>query len=80
MTFAVEQTNFLCDVLRTFQFSTDVSTEKKFLFLIAGSRATEYERVLRLTCVSLRAVFLLWSNRDRMCTKKEVSLSFTFDH
>src|ERR1700692_3546818 len=72
MTIAVEQTNFLCNVVHTFQFGADVNTEKQVFFFIARGRATEYERLLGLTCASIPVVFLLWSNRDRMCTKIEV--------
>lgn len=72
MTFAVEQANFLCDVRGIFPFSADVGSEKQIFFLIARGSGAEYEHVLRLPSASLRPVLLLWSNRDRVCTKKEI--------
>ena len=48
-----DQANFLRGPLQTFQFSTDVSTEKQVFLLIGGGRAAEYERLLRLTCAAL---------------------------
>ena len=51
MIFAVEKTYFRGDVLGTFPFSTDVSTEKKLLFFVVGRRAAKYQRILRMSCV-----------------------------
>jgi hypothetical protein len=74
VTLPEEQTNFRRNVLCTFPLSADVSAEQEVLLLVVCGRAAKYERVLRLTCASLRPVFLLGSNGDRIGAKVEIKV------
>src|SRR5689334_13659003 len=48
MVVGVKESNFLCHIIRTFEFCADICSEEQFLFHVGCRRAMKDESVLRL--------------------------------